>query len=228
MAKSRNILPPKRWWTAKEEAYMREHYADTLTVDIAARFGMTAKRVLAKANAMGLHKSRELIAETARQRSMSPDYGGRRTQIKPGQAPWNKGVPGSTGTHPNTRATQFKPGMKTPTWKPIGSYRVVEGQLQVKVNDLQGPSAMRWHPVSRVVWEAAHGPIPDGHKVVFKPGRATLDPALITLDAIELVSCAELMRRNSYHTTLPPELARVVHLRAVLSRVINRKTKEAA
>jgi hypothetical protein len=228
MAKSRHILPPKRWWTAEEEAYMRQHYADTLTVDIARHFDCSIKRVLAKAHAMGLHKSIELIAETARQRTLQPGHGSRRTRIQPGQEPWNKGLPGSTGHHPNTRATQFKPGTMPHTWKPIGSYRVIEGQVQVKVNDLPGPSAVRWHPVSRVVWEAAHGPIPDGHKVVFKPGRAAVDPALITLDAIELVSCAELMRRNSYHTTLPPELARVVQLRGVLSRVINRKIKESA
>ena len=35
------------------------------------------------------------------------------------------------------------------------------------------------------------------------------------------------MRPNSCHTNMPPELARLVQLRGVLSRAINTKAKEA-
>lgn len=227
MVKSRNILPPKRFWLQWEEEFLRQNYADALTVDLAEVLECDPKRVLAKANAMGLKKTTALIAEMARERATRPGHGSLATRIKPGQTPWNKGKPGSTGTQEGCRATQFKPGTRPHTWVPIGSYRVCEGQLQLKVNDLPGPNHVRWRPVSRVVWEAANGPVPAGHKVVFKTGRASIDPAAITADAVELVSDEELMRRNSYHTTLPPELARVVQLRGVLSRMINRKTKEA-
>lgn len=227
MPKSRGILPPKRWWTADEEAYLRQHYADTLTADIARVFSCSDKRVAAKAHAMGLHKSPAFIAETARQRTADPSHSSHRTRLKAGDVPWNKGVPGSTGTHPNCRATQFRPGVKPHTWVPVGSYRIVEGTLERKVNDLPGPNTVRWKPVHRLVWTAAHGPVPKGHKVVFRPGKKTTDPAAITLDIVELVSDEELMHRNSYHTNLPKPLAQMVHLRGVLSRAINRKSRQS-
>lgn len=223
MVKSRNILPPKRFWKPWEEEFLRRNYADSLTVDLAVVLETTIKRVLAKANAMGLHKSVELIAATARERTSRPDHGSRRTRIQPGQEPWNKGTHYVAGGR--SAETRFKSGLKPHTWVPVGSYRVVEGQLQRKVNDNPGPNTVRWHPVSRLVWEAAHGPVPAGHKVVFKLGRATVDPALITLDAVELLSNEALMRRNSIHN-YPPELADIARLRGVLHRQINRRTKE--
>lgn len=226
MPKSRNILPPRVFWTPEQVAHLRQHYADTLTVELAPLYGRTIKQVLAKANVLGLHKSRELIAETARERSTRPDHGSHRTRIQPGQEPWNKGTHFVAGGR--SAETRFKPGVRPHTWVPVGSYRVVEGQLQRKVNDLPGPNTVRWKPVSRLVWEEVHGPVPEGHKVVFKPGRASTDPAAIALDAVELVSDEELMRRNSFRASLPPEWQKLVQLRGVLTRTINRKTKEAA
>lgn len=54
-------------WAEWEQEFLRRHYADALTVDLAAVLGVPAKRILAKANAMGLKKSISLIAETARE-----------------------------------------------------------------------------------------------------------------------------------------------------------------
>ena len=227
MAKSRNILPPKRWWTPQEEALLRARYSDTLTASLAQQLGCSTKRVLAKANAMGLHKSTQLISETARQRTLQPDHGSRRTRIQPGQEPWNKGTHYVAGGR--SAETRFKPGTRPHTWVPVGSYRLVEGPvLERKINDLPGPNSVRWKPVSHLVWEAEHGPVPADHAIVFKPGRQTIDPALITPDALECLSRAELMQRNSFRTSLPPEWQKLVQLRGVLTRTINRKTKESA
>ena len=227
MPKSRGILPPRVFWTPEHVAHLKAHYADTLTVDLAPLYGRTIKQVLAKANALGLHKSIELIAEMARERPSRPGHGSQATRIQPGQEPWNKGTHYTAGGR--SAETRFKPGVRPHTWVPIGSYRVVEGLVLVqKVNDLPGPDSVRWKPVSRLVWEAANGPIPDGHAVVFKPGRQTVELAGITPDALECLSRAELMRRNSFRTTLPPEWQKVVQLRGVLTRTINRKTKESA
>jgi len=227
MVKSRNILPPKVFWTAEEMEYLREHYANTLTVELAAHFGRHVKYVLNKANAMGLKKSVELIAATARERTSRPGHGSQRTRIQPGQEPWNKGTHYVAGGR--SAETRFKPGIKPHTWLPVGSYRVVEGPvLERKINDLPGPNRVRWKPVSRLVWEAAHGPIPDGHAVVFKPGRQTTELERITPDALECLSRVELMQRNSFRSSLPPEWQKLVQLRGVLTRTINRKKKETA
>lgn len=121
--------------------------------------------------------------------------------------------------------TQFKKGRapsESRNYKPIGGLRVnCDGYLDRKLSDT-GPSQKRWHPVHRLVWIAANGPIPRGHAVTFKPGRATTVLAKITLDAVELVSRAELMRRNSYHTNYPPPLRRLIQLRGAVQRQINK------
>ncbi len=82
-------------------------------------------------------------------------------------------------------------------------------------------------PVARLVWEEANGPIPPGHAVVFKPGRATTERQAITPDALELLSRGELMKRNTRHN-YPPELNALLSLKAALTRRINRRTKELA
>lgn len=213
-------------WTPLEEEMLRHHYADSLTVDLARVLGIPIKRVLAKANAMGLHKTVELVAETARERTSRPDHGSHATRFKPGAAPVNKGLKHPPGWSPGRMAEgQFKPGSKPHTWVPVGSLRITEGQLQRKCNDDPGPSSVRWIPVTRLVWEAAHGPIPAGHAVVFRPGRATTVEAEITPDALECLSRAELMQRNTVHR-YGPEIAYISLLRGAIRRQINQQTQQ--
>ncbi len=221
----------RRLWTAAEEALLRARYADEHTAALAAELGRPPHSVLAKANSMGLYKSREAIAQIARERT-GEHHASVAYRWQPGHKPWNAGKPGTTGHHPATRAHQFGPGHRPHTWQPVGTYRVVTQknggpELQRKVSDEPGPSCVRWHPVARLVWEAAHGPVPAGMIVVFKPGQRTTDPDLLTLDRLECITRVELMRRNTVHR-LPKELARAVQLRGVLQRAINTLTARAA
>jgi hypothetical protein len=78
--------------------------------------------------------------------------------------------------------------------------------------------------VHRLVWEAVNGPMPRGYIVVFKPGMASSDPDMITIDRVELISRAELMRRNTRHS-LPPELNALISTKARLTRLINEREK---
>lgn len=218
----------RRYWTPAEEQLLREHYANTRTEVLAKLFDRDTRRVLAKANSMGLYKSLELIAEIAREKTLELTHGGRQYQFKPGIVPWNKGTSYVAGGR--SAETRFKPGMKPPTWVPVGSYRVVTNknggpELQQKINDDPGPTNVRWKPVARLVWEAEHGPVPEGHIVVFKPGRRTTKAEEITLDAVELITRRQLMKRNTIHN-LPPEFAEVARLKAVLHRVINQREKQ--
>jgi hypothetical protein len=219
----------RRYWTPAEEQALSLHYATTRIEVLASMFNRDPRRVLAKANAMGLYKSRELIAEIAREKSAAPGHGGQLHQFKSGNAPWNKGRNYVAGGR--SAETRFKPGNKPPTWVPVGSYRVVDQknggpELQVKVNDEPGPNSGRWRPMARHVWEQAHGPVPADHIVVFKPGRRSTRPEDVTLDAVELITRQELMRRNTVHN-LPPVFAELARMRGSLHRAINsRKKKE--
>lgn len=218
-------------WTSAEVELLRDLYADVSGPEIARLLGRKIQGIYAKAMQLGLRKPREVIAQMARERSADPNHGGHATLFKPGNRSWNTGIKGSTGLHPNCRRTQFKAGTlngrATQLVAPLGALRInADGALERKVTEMHGAPHLRWHPVSRLVWEAAHGKVPAGHIVVFKPGMKTTALEEITLDRLELISRAERMRRNSLHTNYPPEVARVVQLRGALTRQINRKSQE--
>lgn len=217
----------RKAWSAADVECLRQCYATQETSVIAKVFGRPVHQVTQKANKLGLAKSHDLKSAMAARAMANPQHPGRQTQFKPGSKPWSAGTKGVTGVHPNSRCTQFKAGCKPPTVLPLGSLRIVEGTLERKVTDLPGAPNLRWKPVARLVWEAANGPAPKGHAVVFKPGMKTTALELITLDRVELLTRAELQRRNSIHQ-LPPALADIARLRGTLKRAINRKTKDLA
>ncbi|QEZ47218.1 HNH endonuclease signature motif containing protein [Cupriavidus oxalaticus] len=220
----------RRFWTEVELAVLRDCYPNSKTEDIAAALKRPTHAVYNKALAMGLRKSEAYLS--------SPDAGrldgkrGAGSRFVAGQPSWNKGVKGSTGTHPNCRQAQFKKGERrgaaNANYVPIGTERISkDGYLERKVTD--DPNlvpARRWVGVHRLVWEAAHGPIPPGHAVTFLPGRRTADAALITEDALELVSRGELARRN-HPRARSPELAKLVQLKGAITRQVNRIAREA-
>lgn len=220
-------------WTPEQLAGLRHLYPDH-TADVVGRvIGRSMASVHAKAAQLGLSKSDAFKASDAsgRLRRGRTNPGMVRTQFRPGQQPWNKGLPRSTGLHPNCRATQFKPGRRLEearNYKPIGTLRLnADGHLERKVTD--DPAlvpARRWVPVYRLVWEAAHGPIPAGHIVVFRPGLTTAVLELITTERLECITRAENARRN-HPKNKSPELARLVQLKGAITRQVNRIHREA-
>jgi hypothetical protein len=227
VTKSRGIIAPRRAWTEFELAVMRMHYAKTLTADLAELFSRPADHVYAKARNMGLSKAQEFQATASSGRILR---GGRLsvdTQFKPGMTPANKGKKMPAGWAPGDMAkTQFKPGSKPVTWRPVGTCVVNgDGYLDRKVADGTGPRHHFWKPVHRLVWIEANGEIPAGHVVVFKPGQFTNVLEEITLDRVECITRRDLMLRNTFHN-LPPQLREIVHLRSAITRQINQQTKE--
>ena len=224
--KSRNILPPRQYWGEVEVVMLKQHFADTSTEVLAQFYGRPASAVLSKAHALGLHKSRELRARMAREATADPSHPSHRSRFQKGAVPANKGLRRPGWSAGNMKATQFAKGNKPHTWVPVGSLRITfDGLLCRKLNELPGPSKMRWFPVHRLVWEAVHGPVPAEHVVAFKPGRRTTVEAEITLDAVELLTRAQIMARNTIHN-LPRELASLMQLRGALNRQINKLRKQ--
>lgn len=211
----------RRKWIESELDVLRERYANTTNPELSRLLGRHERSIAQKARALGLRKSIEHIALIARDRTMDITHGGAKYRFTPGFVPWNKGDKGGkTGQHPNSMATRFRPGRLPNNVRPIGALRINrDGILERKVDAVK-----RWAAVHRLVWEAAHGPVPRGHLVVFKAGRRTTDPAAITLDAIELVSRAQLVERNSVHRH-GPEVYRLAQLRGVLTRQINKRAR---
>ena len=220
-------------WTEAQLAVLRQFYPHLRAQDVAQIIGRTTSSVHQKALQLRLGKSDEFNTSQASGRVLrgQQDPAMVATQFKPGLQPWNKGKKGTTGLHPNCRATQFKPGRpahESRNYLPIGSLRInADGHLERKVTD--DPSIQpvrRWTPVYRLVWESEHGPIPRGHLVVFKPGMKTAVLEQITLDRLECITRAENARRN-HPRTHSPEMVKLYQIKGAITRQVNRITREA-
>jgi hypothetical protein len=221
-----------RPWSKREIDVVRRDYPNKATKLIAAALERTPSRVYQIAYKLGLKKSDAFLASAESGRLTKLSVAGRAYRYPKGNIPANKGLRRPGWAPGRMRETQFKkgrPASEASNYKPIGTLRIcADGILERKVTD--DPKIVptrRWVGVHRLVWIEANGPIPEGHAVVFKPGRATTDVQKITIDAVELVSRPELMRRNSYHTNYPPEIRQVIQLRGAVQRQINKRTQHA-
>lgn len=223
VTKSRHINAPKQAWTAADLRALRKRYPNEPTAGIARDLGRTATTVYQKANVLGLRKSAAFLASPASGRTNGRQGVG--TRFVKGQVPPNKGL-----RRPGWRAgrmaeTFFKKGERSgiavKLWKPICTERVSkDGYREVKVNnDL--PLQARWRAVHLVEWEKVNGRIPKGHALVFVNG----DKTDIRLDNLQLLTRADLMRRNTYHR-YPQPIPQMIQLRGALNRKINRRTRD--
>lgn len=217
----------RRPWTLEDLALLTALYPDQTGAVVCAALGRSIGSTYRKASFLGLAKSDAFNASerTGRIQRGCKDPHMTASHFKPGHVAWNKGKPGSTGLHAACRATQFKPGQSPITTLPVGGYRLCDGWLQKKTSETPGPNHKRWTPVTRLVWEAANGPVSKGHLVVFKPGCATNVLERITPDVVECISRAEHARRN-HPRNKSPELAKLVQLKGAITRQVNRITRE--
>lgn len=228
-AAERAAITVRKPWTEAERELMRQHYPDTVTADLAKALGRAVQHVYSAAMRLGLYKSEAFAASDKSGRILKGGKLSQATQFQPGQPSWSKGTRGLVGVQPGCRASQFKkgrPAHEAHNYAPIGSHRLSkDGYLEQKVTD--DPAlvpARRWVAVHRLVWAEAHGPVPAGHVVAFLPGCRSADPALITLDALELVSRRDWMKRNTFHQ-YGPEVVKVTQLRGAITRQINKRAK---
>lgn len=147
-----------RLFTQQQMGFIQAHYGD-----------MGRARVTqALNNAFGTQFTRAQVTAFINNHRL---YSARTGHFLPGQTPWNAGMKGWQAGGRSVE-TQFKPGRpahEARNYCPIGSLRTSkDGYIERKVTD--DPSvvpARRWVGVHRLIWEAAHGPIPGGHVVVF-------------------------------------------------------------
>lgn len=219
MTNSRGIRAPKTPWTTEQEVHLRARYPHEKTEQIAADLDRPMYSVYNKAYALGLKKSAEYLASPDAQRLRRGDNVGAAYRFPKGHVPANKGVKGVC--YEGCKPTQFKPGQKPHTWKPIGTERLSkEGYLQRKMADT-GCTRRDYVAVHHLIWKEAGRDIPQGHALSFKDGNKTN----ITLENLELVSRADLMRRNTYHN-YPKEIAQLIQLRGAVQRQINKRSKQ--
>jgi hypothetical protein len=201
MTKSRNINRPKKQWQLIEDVILMACYPFSSAAALAKALDTTKSAIYQRSNRLNLSKS---------------------YRFKKGHVPANKGMKGVS--YPGMKATQFKPGHLSGraalNKKPVGFERTSkDGYLERKIND-DLPFNKRWRAVHIIEWEKVNGPLPEGHALVF----INKDKSDIRLDNLELVTRAELMRRNTYHN-YGKEIAQVIQLKGQITRQINKRER---
>lgn len=223
MTRSRHLLAPRRFWTADEVDVLRRRYPDEATAALATTLGRDVRCVYAKASVLGLRKSAAFLASPLAYRL--DGIIGTATRFKPGQVPPNKGLRRPGWGPGRMKETQFKPGQVSRRWDPdvytVGALRITsDGTLQIKL----APGNRQWVQMSRYVWRLHTGTWPRrGYVVRCRNG----DPHDTRFENLELLTLRQNMLRNSVHTRLPPEWARLVQLQGAIKRQINRREKAA-
>lgn len=211
-------------WTEYETELMRTHYANLTMQELIALLGRNDRQIYGKAHLMGLTKSHEYLEADARRRDKALAESGKASRFSKGAPAWNKGTHYQAGGR--SAEFQFKKGQMAggavKRLKPLGAERLSkEGFLQRKVR-MDGVGFKRWKAVHEILWEESHGPRPSGHVVAFKDGNREN----VTLENLELIDRAELLRRNSIHNRYTPEVIRVIHAVSRVKKKIKEKINE--
>lgn len=214
-------MSQRRPWQESELQILRTQYADTSTKTLSVSMQRTVTAIYGRATILGLRKSEAYLAGADACRLRRGDNVGAACRFLPGHVPANKGLRRPGWSAGRMAETQFKPGGRPHTWKPIGSTRLSrDGYLQRKISDTGYPPR-DWVGVHILMWQDAHGPVPKGFAVSFKDR----DRTHLALDNLELISRRELMQRNTIHN-YPPELTEVIRLGASLKRQIRKIDEE--
>lgn len=94
--------------------------------------------------------------------------------------------------HSEWMTEKRKKGFRNTTRVELGEVRIQGGRPMCKVSDT-GDARVDWMPAPRAAWEALHGPIPDGYKVVCKDGNRCNTAA----DNLELITAREIIARHT-------------------------------
>lgn len=159
----------------------------------------------------GLNLNRGQIRSWKKNHKVQSGYD---TRWRKGQKPWITGMklPGRTnrGTYTN--------GHISANNLPIGTERTHDGRIYVKVQD--GCLNDNWKRKDRIVWEAAHGEMPEDMVIV----HLDRDPMNCELDNLMLISRTEHVLSNTQiGLSNDPEINKVVYTISKLKTAMRRK-----
>lgn len=117
----------------------------------------------------------------------------------------------------------YEKGHIPSVYVPVGSETVRCGTIYVKVKDtMYASQTENWRPKSHLVWEAANGPVPEGHMIVFRDG----DPMNLDLSNLELVTRGDNGVMNLRGYRFEGELFETGKLIAQVEQQTKKRSKE--
>jgi hypothetical protein len=224
----RSSRQPHRPWSGREDARLRAIFPDRSTAAVAKILGRTLSGAEGRARILGLRKSARYLASPEACRLRRGDNVGAAFRFPKGHVPANKGLrrPGYSVGRGRMQSTQFKKGRlngrAAELYKPIGTVITDGGGYLIRKICETGRGRQRWEFEHVIIWKRAHGPVPAGHAVCFKDG----DRKHIELENLELISRADLMRRNSIHRRRSPEMREAIYALIAVKAHITKKEKK--
>jgi hypothetical protein len=208
----------RKIWTTEDDEYMRQHFADTPTHEIAAALERSYMSIAGRSYVLGLKKSEAFKAGPLSGRIRPGTNLGGHTKFTKGSVPWNKGKKMPKGWGGKTR---FKKGQLPHNTAAangvIRQRRDKSGRTYLFIR----VALAKWELYHQYLWKQHHGPIPRGHIVVFKDK----DSLNCVIENLEMITLEENMLRNTIHN-YPKPIALAVQKIGVLNRKINRYEKQ--
>ena len=164
---------PTELYPAEVAAYIQAKYKGTSYADMATQLKETFGRDYTQAQIMGYYKNHKLNS-------------GLTGRFKKGHTPPNKGRKGYVA--PGSEKGWFQKGSTPWDTVPVGTIVTkTDGYLWKKINDTPGVWLQNWKQLHLLIWEEAHGPVPEGYRVIFKDKNKQN----CVLENLALVSLAE-------------------------------------
>lgn len=167
-------------YPAEVAAYIQANYKGTSYADMAAQLKKAFGREYTPAQIMGYYKNHKLNS-------------GLTGHFEKGHVPPNKGRKGYVA--PGSEKGWFQKGAQPWDTVPVGTIVTkTDGYLWKKIDDKPGVWLQNWKQLHLLLWEEAHGPVPEGHRVIFKDKNKQN----CVLENLALVSLAEnaVMNKN--------------------------------
>lgn len=210
-------MKTRRLWTPEEDRILLEKYETCEAAEIGRQLGRGVTSVYNRAHLLGLRKP--FIYHSLAGKKGSAYQSAVAHRFTKGHTPANKGKKMSPELYAKCSRTMFKKGQMPTKHREVGSERInVDGYVEVKVAEPK-----KWKLKHRVVWEAAHGPVPKGFNIQFRNGNR-LD---LRLENLYIISRAEqLSTENSIYARYPEDLRKVIRVKATLKRQITMYNKK--
>ena len=211
----------RKYWTEEDDQYMRDHYPDELSEEIAKHLGRTIPAIYGRVKFLGIKKSDAFYLNDFSGRLNGKQGGASR--FKKGHPSANKGKKISPEQYEKSKHTFFSKGHIPKNHKPVGTItersNTKRGSIYLYIKT-EEPGT--WVELHRYNWQLVNGAIPKGMNLVFKDGQHKN----CSIDNLELITNEEMMQRNTIHNQYPEEIVKTIHTLGQLKRTINNHGKK--